>query len=207
MVDSGVILLKYWLEVSPEEQTRRLEGRIKDRRKIWKTLADGPEVLQPLVRLLPWRGTTCFSRPTDSEFAPWHVAKSDDKKRARLNIITPPARQGSIQAGASRKGQAAQEAKAGRPSAKRNIRSSSSTRNIEAGATGRDSPVAPPYFGSDGRRARIPRPPMRVPPGARPAPSTSSPASRRRIRTRPQRPCAGRPPCRSASSDASGQRR
>ena len=53
MVDSGIILLKYWLEVSPEEQTRRLESRIDDPRKIWKLSRDGPEVLQPLVRLLP----------------------------------------------------------------------------------------------------------------------------------------------------------
>jgi polyphosphate kinase 2 len=48
MVDSGIILLKYWLEVSEEEQTRRLESRIDDGRKIWK-LADGPGVLQSLV--------------------------------------------------------------------------------------------------------------------------------------------------------------
>ena len=53
MVDSGIILIKYWLEVGPEEQTRRLESRIDDPRKIWKLSADGPAVLQPLVRLLP----------------------------------------------------------------------------------------------------------------------------------------------------------
>ena len=45
IIDSGVILLKYWLEVSPEEQTRRLEARIEDGRKIWKLSADGPQVL------------------------------------------------------------------------------------------------------------------------------------------------------------------
>ena len=49
MADYGILLLKYWLEVSPDEQTRRLESRIHDPRKIWKLSADGPEVLQPLV--------------------------------------------------------------------------------------------------------------------------------------------------------------
>ena len=51
MVDSGIILLKYWLEVSPEEQTRRLEARIDDGRKIWKLSPMDLQVLQPLVRL------------------------------------------------------------------------------------------------------------------------------------------------------------
>ena len=52
IIDSGVILLKYWLEVSQEEQTRRLTARIDDGRKTWKLSADGPRVLRPLVRLL-----------------------------------------------------------------------------------------------------------------------------------------------------------
>ena len=52
IVDSGVILLKYWLEVSPEEQTRRLEGAHRRRPQDLEALADGPEVVQPLVRLL-----------------------------------------------------------------------------------------------------------------------------------------------------------
>ena len=52
MVDSGIVLLKYWLEVDPDEQTRRLESRIDDPRKIWKLSRHGPEVLHPLVRLL-----------------------------------------------------------------------------------------------------------------------------------------------------------
>ena len=56
MVDSGILLLKYWLEVSPDEQTRRLERRIDDPRKVWKLVGHGPEVLQPLVRLLPGPG-------------------------------------------------------------------------------------------------------------------------------------------------------
>jgi polyphosphate kinase len=86
MVDSGIILLKYWLEVSPEEQTRRLEGRIDDGRKIWK--------LSPMD-LLSYSRWYDYSRArdemfaaTDLDFAPWYVAHSDDKRRARLNIIS-----------------------------------------------------------------------------------------------------------------------
>jgi polyphosphate kinase 2 len=85
MIESGIILLKYWLEVTPEEQTRRLEGRIDDGRKIWK--------LSPM-------DTASYSRwddytkardemfaATDTPWAPWYVARSEDKKRVRLNII------------------------------------------------------------------------------------------------------------------------
>jgi len=86
MVDSGIILLKYWLEVSPEEQTRRLRGRITDGRKIWK--------LSPMD-LLSYNRWYDYSRArddmfaaTDTETAPWFVAPSDDKKSARLNIIS-----------------------------------------------------------------------------------------------------------------------
>ncbi len=52
MVDSGIILIKYWLEVSPEEQTRRLEARIKDDAQDLEIDANGPQILFPLVRLL-----------------------------------------------------------------------------------------------------------------------------------------------------------
>ena len=86
IVDSGIILLKYWLEVSPEEQTRRLEARIDDGRKIWKL---SPMDLSPTAAgtTTRARATTCSRRPTPS-WAPWYVARSDDKRRARLNIIT-----------------------------------------------------------------------------------------------------------------------
>ncbi len=85
MVDSGVILLKYWLEVSPEEQTRRLEGRIEDGRKIWKL---SPMDLASYSRWYDYsRARDAMFAATDTEFAPWFVARSDDKKRARLNII------------------------------------------------------------------------------------------------------------------------
>jgi len=85
-VEEGIILLKYWLEVSPEEQTRRLEGRIDDGRKIWKL---SPMDLQSYSR---WHDYTKardeMFAASDTPWAPWYVAKSDDKKRARLNIVT-----------------------------------------------------------------------------------------------------------------------
>ncbi len=86
MVDSGILLLKYWLEVSPDEQTRRLQSRIDDPRKIWK-LSD-----------LDLRSYQCWSEysqarddmfaATDTAWAPWWIAPSDDKRRARLNVIS-----------------------------------------------------------------------------------------------------------------------
>jgi polyphosphate kinase 2 len=86
MVDSGIILLKYWLEVSPDEQTRRLESRIDDGRKIWK-LSE-----MDLKSYSCWddytRARDDMFLHTDTPWAPWRVARSDDKKRARLNIIT-----------------------------------------------------------------------------------------------------------------------
>jgi polyphosphate kinase len=86
MVDSGIILLKYWLEVSPDEQTRRLEGRIHDGRKIWKL---SPMDLKSYSRWYDYsQARDDMFKATDSGFAPWFVAHSDDKKRARLNIIT-----------------------------------------------------------------------------------------------------------------------
>ena len=85
IVESGVILLKYWLEVSPEEQTRRLEARINDGRKIWKL---SPMDLKSYSRWYDYsRARDDMFAATDTGFAPWYVAKSDDKKRARLNII------------------------------------------------------------------------------------------------------------------------
>jgi len=86
IVDSGVILLKYWLEVSPEEQTRRLEARIDDPRKIWKL---SPMDLKSYSRWHDYsRARDDMFKMTDTKFAPWHVARSEDKKRVRLNIIT-----------------------------------------------------------------------------------------------------------------------
>jgi len=86
MVESGIILLKYWLEVSPEEQTRRLEGRITDPRKLWKL---SPMDLKSYSRWYDYsRARDDMFKATDVDFAPWYVARSEDKKRVRLNIIT-----------------------------------------------------------------------------------------------------------------------
>ena len=85
IVESGIILLKYWLEVSPEEQTRRLEARIDDGRKIWKL---SPMDLKSYSRWYDYsRARDAMFAVTDTPWAPWYVARSDDKKRARLNII------------------------------------------------------------------------------------------------------------------------
>ena len=85
IVESGVILLKYWLEVSPEEQTRRLESRIEDGRKVWKL---SPMDLKSYSRWYDYsKARDAMFEATDTEFAPWYVALSDDKRRARLNII------------------------------------------------------------------------------------------------------------------------
>jgi polyphosphate kinase 2 (PPK2 family) len=86
MVDSGIIMLKYWLEVSQEEQTRRLEARINDGRKIWKL---SPMDLKSYSRWYDYsRARDEMFKATDTPWAPWFVVNSDDKKRARLNLIT-----------------------------------------------------------------------------------------------------------------------
>jgi len=86
MVENGIILIKYWLEVSPEEQTRRLEGRIHDPRKTWK-LTD-----MDLKSYGRWddysRARDAMFAATDTPWAPWWIAHTDDKKRGRLNIIS-----------------------------------------------------------------------------------------------------------------------
>ncbi|MCA2211495.1 polyphosphate kinase 2 [Jidongwangia harbinensis] len=85
IVDSGVILLKYWLEVSADEQTRRLQSRIDDPRKMWK-LSDLD--LKSYSRWYEYsRCRDEMFRATDTPWAPWYVARTDDKKRGRLNII------------------------------------------------------------------------------------------------------------------------
>jgi len=86
MIESGIILFKYWLEVSPEEQTRRLEARIDDGRKIWKL---SPMDLKSYSRWYDYsKARDDMFTATDTGYAPWYVARSDDKRRARLNIIT-----------------------------------------------------------------------------------------------------------------------
>ena len=86
IVESGVILLKYWLEVSMNEQTRRLESRIDDGRKIWKL---SPMDLLSYSRWYDYsKARDEMFKATDTAWAPWYVVPSDDKKRARLNLIT-----------------------------------------------------------------------------------------------------------------------
>ena len=86
MADSGILLLKYWLEVSPGEQTRRLESRINDPRKTWKL---SPMDLKSYSRWYDYsRARDAMFAATDTAWAPWYVADADDKKRARLNIIS-----------------------------------------------------------------------------------------------------------------------
>lgn len=83
---SGIILLKYWLEVSEEEQTRRLEARITDERKVWKL---SPMDLLSYSRWYEYsRARDDMLAATDTDQTPWFVVRSDDKKRARLNLIT-----------------------------------------------------------------------------------------------------------------------
>jgi len=85
IVESGIILLKYWLEVSPEEQTRRLKSRFEDGRKVWKL---SPMDLKSYSRWYDYsRARDAMFAATDTNFAPWRVAPSDRKKSVRLNII------------------------------------------------------------------------------------------------------------------------
>jgi polyphosphate kinase 2 len=86
MAESGIVLLKYWLEVSPGEQTRRLESRIDDPRKSWKLSAMD---LKSYSRWYDYsRARDAMLAATDTAWAPWYIADADDKKRARLNIIS-----------------------------------------------------------------------------------------------------------------------
>jgi polyphosphate kinase 2 len=86
MVDAGILLIKYWLEVSPDEQTRRLEARIHDPRKIWK-LSDMD--LKSYSRWYDYsRARDAMFAATDTAWAPWFIAHTEDKKRGRLNIIS-----------------------------------------------------------------------------------------------------------------------
>jgi polyphosphate kinase 2 len=86
IVDAGIILIKYWLEVSADEQTRRLEDRMDDPRKTWK-LSDMD--LKSYSRWFDYsRARDAMFAATDTAWAPWFIANNEDKKRARLNIIT-----------------------------------------------------------------------------------------------------------------------
>ena len=85
LVNSGIILLKYWLEVSPEEQTRRLRDRFKDGRKLWKL---SPMDLKSYSRWYDYsRARDAMFEATDTGWAPWHAVHSNDKRKARLAVL------------------------------------------------------------------------------------------------------------------------
>jgi polyphosphate kinase 2 len=85
VVESGVILIKYWFEVSQDEQTRRFESRINDGRKLWKL---SPMDLESHRRWYDFsRARDDMLLATDTPMAPWYIVDGDDKRRARLNCI------------------------------------------------------------------------------------------------------------------------
>ena len=86
MVNSGIILIKYWLEVSDQEQRRRFEARITDPVRQWKL---SPMDLPSRTKWFEYsRARDLMLKATDTDWAPWYILRSDDKKRARLNCIT-----------------------------------------------------------------------------------------------------------------------
>jgi polyphosphate kinase len=86
VVESGIILIKYWFEVSKEEQTRRFLARINDDRKIWKL---SPMDLESHRRWFDYsRARDEMLAATDTSLAPWFIVNADDKRRARLNCIS-----------------------------------------------------------------------------------------------------------------------
>jgi polyphosphate kinase len=85
VIGQGIILIKYWLEVSEEEQERRFQARITDGRKIWKL---SPMDLEAHRRWYDYsRARDELFAATDTTMSPWYVIQSDDKRRARLNCI------------------------------------------------------------------------------------------------------------------------
>ncbi len=85
IVGSGIIIIKFWLEVSDKEQKRRFEARITDPLRQWKL---SPMDLPSRTRWFEYsRARDLMLKATDKKWAPWHILRSDDKKRARLNCI------------------------------------------------------------------------------------------------------------------------
>ena len=86
IVNSGIILIKYWLEVDMEEQAKRFQERNEDYRKIWKL---SPMDLQAQARWYDYsRARDAMFAATDTPECPWYVVPSNDQRRARLNCIT-----------------------------------------------------------------------------------------------------------------------
>jgi len=86
LINDGIMLVKYWLSVSDEEQERRFKKRLSDPRKHWKF---SPTDLQARSRWVDYAEAkdAMFAR-TDSEQSPWYVVEADDKRTARLNLIS-----------------------------------------------------------------------------------------------------------------------
>ena len=86
MTDSGIHLIKYWFDVSMEEQEKRFKKRIDDPRKTWKL---SPMDVQSFKRWYDYsRARDDMLKATHTDYAPWHIVQADDKKRARLNCIS-----------------------------------------------------------------------------------------------------------------------
>jgi len=86
IVDAGILLIKYWLEVGKKEQHRRFEARLKDPLRQWKL---SPMDLESFRRWYDYsRARDKMLEATDTKYAPWHLIRSDDKRRARLNCIS-----------------------------------------------------------------------------------------------------------------------
>ena len=86
ITDAGIILIKYWLEVGKKEQQRRFEARLKDPVRQWKL---SPMDLESFRRWYEYsRARDNMLQATDTKHAPWHLIRSDDKRRARLNCIS-----------------------------------------------------------------------------------------------------------------------
>jgi polyphosphate kinase 2 len=86
MIENGIILIKYWFEVSQKEQTKRFLGRINDGRKVWKL---SPMDLESHRRWYDYsRARDAMLLATDTPFAPWYIVNADDKRRARINCIS-----------------------------------------------------------------------------------------------------------------------
>jgi len=86
IVDGGIILIKYWLEAGMEEQEKRFTARIDDPLRQWKL---SPMDIESYRRWFDYsRARDLMFKATSSKHAPWHVVRSEDKRRARLNCIS-----------------------------------------------------------------------------------------------------------------------
>jgi polyphosphate kinase 2 (PPK2 family) len=86
VVDGGILLVKYWMEVGKQEQQRRFEARIKDPLRQWKL---SPMDLESFRRWYEYsRARDKMLESTDTKYAPWYIVRSDNKREARLNCIS-----------------------------------------------------------------------------------------------------------------------